>query len=171
MRKVMERASKQNWTSISGRKPPSASEIVRTSLLLALSFVVLAPVVWFVLSSFKDITDLSARPPKLFPSRWAFENYTAAFAMYDYIRYFMNSVIVTFLATILTLLINSMAAFAFAKYNFRGRDGLFVLTLAMIMIPLQVILIPIYLVVSSLGMVNTYWGLIIQPLQHQLVFL
>ncbi len=81
--------------------------------------------------------------------------------MYDYLRYFMNSVIVTVLATLLTLLINSMAAFAFAKYNFRGRDGLFVLTLAMIMIPLQVILIPIYLVVSSLGLVNTYWGMII----------
>lgn len=73
----------------------------------------------------------------------------------------MNSVLVTVAATLLTLLINSMAAFAFAKYNFRGRDGLFVLTLAMIMIPLQVILIPMYLVVSSLGMVNTYWGLII----------
>jgi alpha-1,4-digalacturonate transport system permease protein len=81
--------------------------------------------------------------------------------MYDYVRYFSNSVIVTVLATALTLLINSMAAYGFAKYNFRGRDGLFVLTLAMIMIPLQVILIPIYLVVSSLGMVNTYWGMII----------
>ena len=67
----------------------------------------------------------------------------------------------TVVATVLTLLINSMAAFAFAKYNFRGRDGLFVLTLAMIMIPLQVILIPMYLVVSSLGLVNTYWGMII----------
>ena len=81
--------------------------------------------------------------------------------MYDYVRYFSNSVIVTVVATALTLLVNSMAAFGFAKYNFRGRDGLFVLTLAMIMIPLQVILIPIYLVVSSLGMVNTYWGMII----------
>jgi alpha-1,4-digalacturonate transport system permease protein len=81
--------------------------------------------------------------------------------MYNYMRYFTNSVIVTSVATILTLIINSMAAYAFAKYNFRGRDGLFVMTLAMIMIPLQVILIPIYLVVSSLGLVNTYWGMII----------
>jgi alpha-1,4-digalacturonate transport system permease protein len=95
------------------------------------------------------------------PTRWAFENYTEAFQMYNYKRYFMNSVIVTSVATLLTLLINSMAAYAFAKYNFRGRDGLFVMTLAMIMIPLQVILIPIYLVVSSLGLVNTYWGMII----------
>jgi alpha-1,4-digalacturonate transport system permease protein len=81
--------------------------------------------------------------------------------MYNYKRYFTNSVIVTSIATVLTLTINSMAAYAFAKYNFRGRDGLFVLTLAMIMIPLQVILIPIYLVVANLGLVNTYWGMII----------
>jgi alpha-1,4-digalacturonate transport system permease protein len=81
--------------------------------------------------------------------------------MYNYMRYFTNSVFVTTVATLLTLLINSMAAYAFAKYNFRGRDGLFVMTLAMIMIPLQVILIPMYLVVSSLGLVNTYWGMII----------
>jgi alpha-1,4-digalacturonate transport system permease protein len=161
MSKLQERASANKWSSLSGKKPPSVGTVVRTTFLLAMTFVILAPVLWFVLSSFKDATDLGARPPKILPTRWAFENYTEAFQMYNYMRYFMNSVIVTTIATILTLLINSMAAYAFAKYNFRGRDGLFVMTLAMIMIPLQVILIPIYLVVSSLGLVNTYWGMII----------
>lgn len=161
MRKLSTRASQQTWTSVSNRKPPSVSSILRTSLLIFLTLIVIIPVAWFMLSSFKDLTDLSARPPKILPSRWATENYAEAFKMYDYVRYFSNSVIVTVVATALTLLINSMAAYGFAKYNFRGRDGLFVLTLAMIMIPLQVILIPIYLVVSSLGLVNTYWGMII----------
>lgn len=153
--------AKATWTSTSGGRPPSVASVLRTSSLIALSLVVLIPVIWFILSSFKDIIDLSSRPPKILPTRWAFENYSQAFQMYDYMRYFMNSVFVTVVATLLTLIINSMAAFAFAKYNFRGRDGLFVLTLAMIMIPLQVILIPMYLVVSSLGLVNTYWGMII----------
>ena len=161
MSKLQERASANKWSSLSGKKPPSVGAVLRTTFLLAMTFAILAPVLWFVLSSFKDATDLGARPPKILPSRWAFENYTEAFQMYNYMRYFMNSVIVTTVATVLTLLINSMAAYAFAKYNFRGRDGLFVMTLAMIMIPLQVILIPIYLVVSSLGLVNTYWGMII----------
>lgn len=156
-----EPRSKSTWTSVSGRRPPSPSSVIRTSALFALTLVVLVPVLWFILSSFKDIIDLSARPPIILPTRWAVENYSQAFQMYDYMRYFFNSVFVTVVATMLTLLINSMAAFAFAKYNFRGRDGLFVLTLAMIMIPLQVILIPMYLVVSSLGLVNTYWGMII----------
>jgi alpha-1,4-digalacturonate transport system permease protein len=161
MSKLQERAAANKWSSLSGKKPPSVGSIVRTTFLLVMTFIILAPVLWFVLSSFKDATELGARPPKIFPTEWAFSNYTEAFQMYNYMRYFTNSVIVTSLATILTLIINSMAAYAFAKYNFRGRDGLFVMTLAMIMIPLQVILIPIYLVVSSLGLVNTYWGMII----------
>jgi alpha-1,4-digalacturonate transport system permease protein len=161
MSKLQERAAANKWSSLSGKKPPSIGAVVRTTFLLAMTFVILAPVLWFVLSSFKDATDLGARPPKILPSRWAFENYTEAFQAYNYTRYFLNSVFVTVVATVLTLIINSMAAYAFAKYNFRGRDGLFVMTLAMIMIPLQVILIPIYLVVSSLGLVNTYWGMII----------
>jgi alpha-1,4-digalacturonate transport system permease protein len=161
MSKLQERAAANKWSSLSGKKPPSVGAVLRTTFLLAMTFVVLAPVLWFVLSSFKDATDLGARPPKILPTRWAFENYTEAFEMYNYMRYFTNSVFVTTVATLLTLLINSMAAYAFAKYNFRGRDGLFVMTLAMIMIPLQVILIPMYLVVSSLGLVNTYWGMII----------
>jgi alpha-1,4-digalacturonate transport system permease protein len=161
MSKLQERAAANKWSTLSGKKPPSVGSIVRTTFLLVMTFIILAPVLWFVLSSFKDATELGARPPKIFPTEWAFSNYTEAFEMYNYMRYFTNSVIVTSLATILTLIINSMAAYAFAKYNFRGRDGLFVMTLAMIMIPLQVILIPIYLVVSSLGLVNTYWGMII----------
>jgi alpha-1,4-digalacturonate transport system permease protein len=160
-RRTPAQGSKTTWTSTSGKKAPSTAAVMRTVLLTVISLIIVAPVVWFVLSSFKDLTDLSARPPHILPKQWAFSNYTEAFKMYNYMRYFMNSVIVTSVATFLTLLINSMAAYAFAKYNFRGRDGFFVLTLAMIMIPLQVILIPIYLVVSSMGLVNTYWGMII----------
>ena len=146
---------------MSGKKAPSISQILRLSLLIAMTLIVIAPVVWFILSSFKDFNELYSRHPKWLPKSWALSNYRDALGMYNYKVYFMNSVIVTSVATVLTVIINSMAAYAFAKYNFRGRDGLFVMTLAMIMIPLQVILIPIYLVVTSLGMVNTYWGMII----------
>lgn len=161
MTKLAERAAKNTWTSASGRKAPSTAAVMRTVLLTVISLIIIAPVIWFVLASFKDLTELGSRPPTLFPKRWATENYSEAFHQYKYMHYFMNSVIVTTVATVLTLIINSMAAYAFSKYNFRGRDGFFVLTLAMIMIPLQVILIPIYLVVSSMGLVNTYWGMII----------
>ena len=74
MRKLATRASQQTWTSISNKKPPSVSSILRTSLLIILTLIVLIPVAWFMLSSFKDLTDLSARPPKILPTRWATEN-------------------------------------------------------------------------------------------------
>jgi alpha-1,4-digalacturonate transport system permease protein len=77
------------------------------------------------------------------------------------LRYLTNSVIVVVVATVLTLAINSMAAYALARYNFRGREVLFLVTLATIMVPLQVILIPVYQVTASLGLTNSLWGVIL----------
>jgi alpha-1,4-digalacturonate transport system permease protein len=122
---------------------------------------VLIPMFWLLISSFKTPEELAARPPGIFPETFSLTNYTEALQSFGFLTYFMNSVIVTVGATILTLAINSMAAYAFAKFNFRGRDTLFVITLAMIMIPLQVILIPVYQVISGLGITNSLWGLII----------
>lgn len=145
------------------RRPPSTGSVIRATLLIAGAIVMLIPVVWAVLSSFKDTSELAQRPPTLIPSDPTFANYTEALTSFSFLTYFKNSVIVTVGATALTLLINSMAAFALSKYNFRGRNGLFLLTLATIMIPLQVILLPVYQVVASLGLVNSLWGLIIPP--------
>ncbi|MFP5333799.1 MAG: carbohydrate ABC transporter permease [Actinomycetes bacterium] len=123
--------------------------------------LVLVPIVWTVLSSFKTSSELAERPPSVLPDTFSLDNYTTALSSFDFGVYLRNSVIVVVGATLLTLTINSMAAYALAKYNFRGRDALFLLTLATIMIPLQVILIPVYQVTAQLGLVNTLWGLII----------
>jgi alpha-1,4-digalacturonate transport system permease protein len=128
---------------------------------VTLALVALVPIVWTVLGSFKSPTELASRPPTFLPESWALTNYSSALTRFDFVTYLTNSVIVTIAATLLTLVVNSMAAYALAKYNFRGKNALFLLTLATIMIPLQVILIPVYQVVASLGMVNTLWGLII----------
>ena len=145
------------------RKAPSTASIVRATVLIVGAILMLIPVVWTVLSSFKDQTELALRPPTIIPRDPTITNYSEALTSFNFLSYFKNSVIVTLAATALTLTINSMAAFALAKYNFRGRDFLFLLTLATIMIPLQVILLPVYQVVASLGLVNSIWGLIIPP--------
>lgn len=144
-----------------GQKSPKAIDIARGTFLVFISLIVLIPITWLVLSSFKTPTELGQRPPRLFPESISLDNYTTALESFGFVTYFTNSVIVTVGATILTLVINSMAAYAFAKFNFRGKDFLFILTLSTIMIPLQVILIPVYQVIAAFGMVNTYWGLII----------
>ena len=150
----------RRWTSI-GDRPPAPADVVRGTVLIAGALAVLAPIVWAVLSSFKTPTELAQRPPTLFPQDPTGANYVEALTAFDFGRYFLNSALVTVLATLLTLAVNAMAAYALAKYNFRGRDTLFLITLATIMIPLQVIFLPVYQVVTSLGLVNTLWGMII----------
>jgi alpha-1,4-digalacturonate transport system permease protein len=150
----------RRWTSTSGRAP-STLDVVRATVLIAGALIVLAPIVWAAVSSFKTPSELAQRPPTLFPQQPTAANYTEALTSFDFPLYFLNSTLVTVLATALTLAVNSMAAYALAKYNFRGRDTLFLITLATIMIPLQVIFLPVYQVVSSLGLVNTLWGMII----------
>jgi alpha-1,4-digalacturonate transport system permease protein len=153
-------AQSPNWVS-TRPKAPSVADASRVAVLTAMALVVLVPIVWTFLSSFKTTSELAERPPSLLPNSINLDNYTTALESFNFFVYLRNSVIVVAGATLLTLVINSMAAYAFAKFNFRGRDVLFLVTLATIMIPLQVILIPVYLVTSSLGLVNTLWGLII----------
>ncbi|QYN37346.1 carbohydrate ABC transporter permease [Pseudonocardia sp. DSM 110487] len=153
-------APPRRWTSI-GEQPPAPAAVVRATVLVAGALFVLAPIVWAVLSSFKTATELAQRPPTLIPQNPTGANYVEALTAFDFGHYFLNSTLVTVLATLLTLAVNAMAAYALAKYNFRGRDTLFLVTLATIMIPLQVIFLPVYQVVTSLGLVNTLWGMII----------
>ncbi len=93
--------------------------------------------------------------------RMALDNYIDPLGRFNFLTYLRNSVVVTVVATLITLLINSMAGFALSKYQFRGRDGIFVLFIATLMIPISVILVPVFLVITSLNLYNTLWGVII----------
>jgi alpha-1,4-digalacturonate transport system permease protein len=90
----------------------------------------------------------------------ATQNYSVLFERFNFALYFWNSAFITVVATIITVLFNSMAAFALSKYKFRGRTLVFILIIATLMIPPTVNLVPIYLVVSELGLVNSPWGVI-----------
>lgn len=89
------------------------------------------------------------------------ENYIDGVNRFPFWTYFRNSVVVTVAATALTLLVNSMAAFALSKYRFRGRDTIFLLTLATLMVPLSVILVPVFLVITEIGWNNNLLGVIV----------
>jgi alpha-1,4-digalacturonate transport system permease protein len=93
--------------------------------------------------------------------RFAFSNYTELFAKFDFGRYLWNSVFITVVATLLTLLINSMAAFALSKYQFRGQKAVFMLIIATLMIPPTIILVPVFLVINGVGLLNSLWGVIL----------
>lgn len=91
----------------------------------------------------------------------AWENYLDPFLRFDFMTYARNSVFVTVVATLITLLTNSMAAFALSKYQFRGRNAVVVLIVATLMIPLSVILVPLYSIIAAAGLANSLWGVIL----------
>lgn len=93
--------------------------------------------------------------------RLAFENYIDPLRQFNFLRFLWNSVFVTVVATAITLLINAMCAFGLSKYRFRGRDGIFVFILSTLMIPITVVMVPAFVVVASLGLTNSLWGVIL----------
>jgi alpha-1,4-digalacturonate transport system permease protein len=92
---------------------------------------------------------------------FATENYTEPFIHFDFLRYLWNSVFVTVMATLITLVVNSMAAFALSKYQFRGQSTVMLIILATLMVPLGVIMVPLYSIVNTLGLLNNLWGVIL----------
>jgi alpha-1,4-digalacturonate transport system permease protein len=93
--------------------------------------------------------------------QFAWSNYTEIFGKFRFGLYLWNSVFITVVATLLTLLINSMAAFALSKYRFRGQKAVFLLIIATLMIPPTIILVPVFLVINSVGLLNSLWGVIL----------
>jgi alpha-1,4-digalacturonate transport system permease protein len=92
---------------------------------------------------------------------FSLDNYERGIESFDFWLYFRNSVIVTVFSTFLTLLVNSMAAFALSKYQFRGRDTVLFVTIGTLMVPLSVILIPVFLVITEIGWNNNFLGIIV----------
>ena len=104
--------------------------------------------------------DMAAREP-VERVALATENYAGLFERFDFMRYLYNSTFITVVATLIMLLVNSMAAFALSKYDFRGRGVVLALVIGTLMIPQSVVLVPLFLVTRELGMLDTLWGVII----------
>lgn len=89
------------------------------------------------------------------------KNYTEPFTQFDFLLYLRNSVFVTLMATLITLVVNSMAAFALSKYAFTGRTVVMLVILSTLMVPLSVILVPLYSIIAAVGLFNNLWGVIL----------
>ncbi|HKM05730.1 MAG TPA: carbohydrate ABC transporter permease [Sphaerochaeta sp.] len=139
------------------------SAVFHYAILLVLSLVTLLPVLWVVLSSFKPQSELFQIPLTFIPKAWTIENYVSSLAAGNFPVYFSNTVFVAVVSTFITVLVNLMAGYALAKYIFTGRNLIFTIMIATLMIPLQVIMIPIFLQLKNLGMLNSLWGIIIPP--------
>ena len=142
----------------SGRKE---NHVFTYIILIVFTLIYLVPIVWMTLSSFKPDAELFAYPPTIFPSSFSLENYLDAWGRGDFGLYFKNTTVVAVSATILTVVINTMAGYAFAKYRFKGSTAIFMMFLATLMLPLEVLMIPIFQVVRTFHLYNNFLGLII----------
>jgi len=135
-----------------------------TALHLALAAVAVAtllPLLWMLSASLMPAGEASAWPPRFLPSRATLTNYVALFQRLNLGRCFLNSAFVAVTTTALCLLVTSLAGYAFAKLRFAGRKRIFGALLTAMVIPTQVAMLPLFLLMRSLGLVNTYWGVII----------
>ena len=129
------------------------------AVLAVLGTTMLIPFVWMVSTSLMTNLEVYQFPPRLLPDDPQWSNYAGAMTQLPFGRFFLNTILVTLAAVAGQLVTCSMAAYAFARLRFRGRDKLFALYLATMMIPTIVTLIPAFLIISTFGWMNTYWAL------------
>jgi multiple sugar transport system permease protein len=145
-------------------KRQAGSRLLLYAALIAGALAALFPMLWMVSASLMPTGEATSDPPRFVPSRLTGEHYRALFTRLNLGRYLLNSTIVALTVTAISLFVNSMAGYAFAKLRFRGRDRLFRALTTGLVIPVQVAMLPLFLLMKELGMINTYWGVIVPGL-------
>ena len=126
------------------------------------AIIVLFPFYWMILSAFKSYGSYNAEStPKLFPTDPTFENFKTAFTEVPLVDYFANTIIFTLLTTAIMLIVTILAAFAFARLNFKGKDLAFTILLSLMMIPGELVVITNFVTITNLDMRNTFMGLVL----------
>lgn len=137
------------------------SKIIIICVLVFVAFCMLVPIIWMILGAFKQDSEIISYPPTFFVHNFTIDNFKKLFMRIDMWNYIKNSAIYAIGTTVPSLVVNCLAGYAFARYDFKGKNMIFLLFLATMMIPFQVIMIPLFLEVHSLGMYDNYAGLII----------
>ena len=132
-------------------------------IMFSAALLAMFPFYWMFVTAVKPVDEIFAFPPKLWPSEFVWPNFKTALQRAPFGLYFRNSFIVTLLSTSITVFINLLAGFAFAKYKFKYKEFLFLIVLSTLMIPLQVTMIPVFVISSKIGIRNTLWGVILPP--------
>jgi ABC-type glycerol-3-phosphate transport system permease component len=136
-------------------------QVLGNTLLLFGVFLMIIPFLYMISASFKPGSEIYTIPFQFFPNNIYIGNYQLLFGQTNFVRWFVNSAVVALGRTILAVILSLMAGYAFAKFDFRGRNFLFVLLLATLTLPIYVILVPLYSMVVRLGWINSYPALIL----------
>lgn len=133
-----------------------------TLLVIALPFIF--PFWWMLTSSLKSASEVFAFPPTFLPKSWQWKNFADVFAYQPFARQYLNSIYIAVLVTLGTILVSSLAGYAFARIRFRGSALLFLLLLSALMMPSEVTIVPNFFFMTKLGWINTHLPLIVLPI-------
>ncbi|EIA19648.1 carbohydrate ABC transporter permease [Listeria fleischmannii] len=139
------------------------SKLIVILILTIGGFFMILPFIWMVLSSFKTDAEILKIPPTIWPESFNWENFKMLFVEMNFSVYLKNTLIIV-LFSFVGLFFNAMAGYGFAKFKFKGKNKLFYLVLATMMIPGQVTMIPVYLILNAMGLTNTMTGIILPGL-------
>ncbi|MCZ0702267.1 multiple sugar transport system permease protein [Natronobacillus azotifigens] len=143
------------------KKSKSINKILLHSFLILGSVIMIFPFVWMLLTSFKSVTEsTSMNPFVFFPSEWRFENYVEVIRQNNFFVLYYNTLAMMFFRVLFAIMFSAMAAFAFARLKFPGRDFCFGLVLFQMMVPPQIFIIPQYLMIDAMNMRNTIFALV-----------
>jgi multiple sugar transport system permease protein len=145
------RAGAKAHREVRGRAPAWLFVLLFLGLIL-----MIGPFVWMLLGAFKTNADFVRTTPTLLPETWTLDNFSRLFSKQDFFRYFLNSAGIAIAVTGANLVFCSMAGYALAKLKFAGHRPLMAITLATLMVPGSVTLVPLFVLMSKLGLINSY---------------
>lgn len=130
-------------------------------ILIIVSITMLVPFVWMFLTAFKTVAEtMQVDPFVIVPSVWQFENFGKVIKAMDFVKLYVNTLLMICLRVLCAVLTATLSGYAFARLNFKGKDFMFGIVLFQMMIPVQIFIIPQYIMVSKLHLINTVWGLV-----------
>ena len=135
--------------------------VIKHIILIAICIIMIFPFYWMIATAFKETYAVYEYPPKIFPDPLVFSNFRKVWELVPFGRAFVNSIKIVLTVVVIQLLTASMAAFAFAKLQFKFRELIFLLVLATMMIPEQVIMIPLFQMFQKAGLIDTHLALIL----------
>ena len=143
------------------RRRLGGGDVAVLGLLIAGALVMVFPLYWMFATAVRPRKELFNGDFDLLPSQLVWSNFSEAWGKLPFTQFYINSFAIAIIAVVVTVFINLLCGYTFAKYKFWGRDVLFLLLISTLMIPIQVIMVPEFLIVSKLGWVNTYWGVLV----------
>nr|WP_298332531.1 carbohydrate ABC transporter permease [Haloactinopolyspora sp.] len=144
------------------RRPVKRIALMVALIVLAVPFVF--PTWWMVTSSFKPMSEILRIPPTLWPAAPTTEAYGQVFDLQPFAQQYWNSLYIAAVVTIGTILVSSMAGYAFARIAFPGANVLFVVVLVGLLVPAEVTIVPLFRLVNAVGMIDTHWPLVVIPI-------